>query len=235
MTASVMRQEEVAVVFGATGGIGSALVKPVERSGQFREVIGFSRRHAPRFDIANEESISDAAAEVAGRGPVSLAINAVGLLHADYLQPEKSWRNLNAESLACLFAVNAVGPALLMKHFLPLLPRDRRAVFATLSARVGSIGDNSVGGWYGYRASKAALNQFVRTASIELARKNPHAVCVAVHPGTVDTALSKPFAKTGLPVQTPDEAAPRILKTLSDFTPQHTGGFFDRFGRTLPW
>lgn len=228
-------KDDLAVVFGSTGGIGSALVEAIERSGQFREVIGLSRRHAIRFDVESEASIAEAAAQVATKGPVGLAINAVGLLHSDDLQPEKTWRGLDAEALARLFAVNAVGPALIMKHFLPLLPRRRRAVFATLSAKVGSIGDNSLGGWYGYRASKAALNQFVRTASIELARKNPHAVCVAVHPGTVDTALSKPFAKTGLPIQTPAEAASQILSTLSEFTYQHTGGFFDRFGRTLPW
>lgn len=185
--------------------------------------------------MENEASIADAAAEVASRGPVGLAINAVGLLHSDHLQPEKSWRSLNAQALTRLFSVNAVGPALLMKHFLPLLTKGRRAVFATLSAKVGSIGDNSLGGWYGYRASKAALNQFVRTASIELARKNPNAICVAVHPGTVETALSQPFAKTGSSVQSPAEAASQILATLSEFTPQHNGGFFDRFGSTLPW
>lgn len=235
MTASAVSQDDLAVVFGSTGGIGSALVEALERSGQFREVIGLSRRHGIRLDVENEASIADAAEQVAAKGPVGLAINAIGLLHSNDLQPEKSWRSLNAEALARLFSVNAVGPALLMKHFLPLLPRDRRAVFATLSAKVGSIGDNSLGGWYGYRASKAALNQFVRTASIELARKNPHAVCVAVHPGTVDTALSTPFAKTGLPVQTAADAASQMLDTLSKFTPQHTGGFFDRFGRPLPW
>jgi len=235
VTASVTSQNDVAVVFGSAGGIGSALVEAIERSGQFRDVIGLSRCNGIRLDVENEASIADAAAEVASRGPVGLAINAVGLLHSDHLQPEKSWRSLNGQALTRLFSVNAVGPALLMKHFLPLLAKGRRAVFANLSAKAGSIGDNSLGGWYGYRASKAALNQFMRTASIELARKNPHAICVAMHPGTVETALSQPFAKTGLSVQTPAEAASQILATLNEFTAQHNGGFFDRFGHTVPW
>ncbi|MCX7304732.1 MAG: SDR family NAD(P)-dependent oxidoreductase [Hyphomicrobiales bacterium] len=230
-----MDQRDIAVVFGATGGIGSALTEALRQSGQFREVVGFSRLKEPRFNVENEATIKDAAEKVANRGVPALLINAIGLLHSDGLQPEKSLRSLNAETLARLFAVNAVGPALLMKHFLPLLSKNRRAVFATLSAKVGSIGDNALGGWYGYRASKAALNQFVRTASIELARTNPLAVCVAVHPGTVDTALSKPFARIGLPLQTPAEAASTILQTLSRLTPGQSGSFIDRYGETLPW
>ena len=124
-------------------------------------------------------------------------IDATGFLHDNRQGPEKSWRQLDAVNLPRSFALNAIGPALIMKHVLPRLPRSGKAVFATLSARVGSIGDNRLGGWYSYRASKAALNQLVRTAAVELARRSPDALCIALHPGTVATALSTPFAATG--------------------------------------
>ncbi len=151
------------------------------------------------------------------------------------MAPEKSWRDLDPAHMARAFAVNAIGPALLMKHFLPLLPRQGRSVFATLSARVGSIGDNRLGGWYSYRASKAALNQFVRTAAIELGRRQPGAICVALHPGTVSTPLSAPFVKAGLDVQTPEEAAARLLDTIEGLGPGSSGGFFDHRGNPVPW
>jgi NAD(P)-dependent dehydrogenase (short-subunit alcohol dehydrogenase family) len=137
--------------------------------------------------------------------------------------------------MARAFAVNAIGPALLMKHFLPLLPRSGKCVFATLSARVGSIGDNRLGGWYSYRASKAALNQIVRTAAIELRRGRPDAICVALHPGTVATPLSARFAKSGLEVQSPDAAAMRILAVLDGLTAESSGDFFDQRAHSIPW
>jgi len=150
-------------------------------------------------------------------------------------RPEKSWRELDPEQMARSFALNAIGPALIMKHALPQLPRDGKAIFATLSARVGSIGDNSLGGWYGYRASKAALNQFVRTASIELKRSKPEAICVALHPGTVNTRLSSPFSKRNLDVQSPNVAAKRLLAVIANLDVSHSGGFFDHHGETIPW
>ena len=137
--------------------------------------------------------------------------------------------------MAQSFAVNAIGPALILRHFLPLLPRDRRAVVAVLSAKVGSIGDNRLGGWYSYRAAKAALNQIIRTAAVEVRRTHPQAVCAAFHPGTVATGLSRPFAKTGLAVQSPPEAARALLDSIDRLGPHHSGGFFDRFGEPLPW
>jgi NAD(P)-dependent dehydrogenase (short-subunit alcohol dehydrogenase family) len=140
---------------------------------------------------------------------------------------------LDPAQLAHQFAINAIGPALLMKHFLPLLARNERAVFATLSARVGSISDNHLGGWYGYRASKAALNQLVRTAAIELARTRPLAICVALHPGTVDTDLSRPFAKAGLAVRTPEEAAERLLGVIAGLTVAQTGLLVDYNGKVI--
>ena len=133
------------------------------------------------------------------------------------------------------FALNAIGPAMIMKHVLPLLPRSGKAVFATLSARVGSIGDNRLGGWYSYRASKAALNQLVRTAAVELARRSPEALCIALHPGTVATSLSAPFSAAGLEVHTPAAAARHLLAVVDKLTPEANGGFFDWRGQPVPW
>jgi NAD(P)-dependent dehydrogenase (short-subunit alcohol dehydrogenase family) len=162
-------------------------------------------------------------------------IDATGVLQPDGLAPEKSWRQLDPAHLAQSFAINAIGPALLMKHFLPLLARPGKSVFATLSAKVGSIGDNRLGGWYSYRASKAALNQLVHTAAIELRRSQPDAVCVALHPGTVHSALSAPFAKTGLDVWPPMAAASRLLSVLDQLEAADSGGFFNHDGSPLPW
>lgn len=157
------------------------------------------------------------------------------MLHTATHLPEKSWAQLDATQMVQAFAVNAIGPALLMKHFLPLLPTQGPACFASLSAKVGSIGDNRLGGWYSYRASKAALNQLVHTAAIELRRRAPQALCVALHPGTVHSALSQPFAKTGLTVRQPEVAAAELLATLARLTPQDSGGFFSYDGEVLPW
>jgi NAD(P)-dependent dehydrogenase (short-subunit alcohol dehydrogenase family) len=219
------------VVIGATGGIGAALADALDQSGRPATRIG--RTTTPGLDLCDEASVA-AAAAAAGSG-LRLVIDATGFLHNDIWQPEKTLRQLDAAHLAHNFAINAIGPALLMKHFLPLLARDEPAVFATLSARVGSIADNRLGGWYGYRAAKAALNQLVRTAAIELARTHRHAVCVALHPGTVDTALSRPFAKTGLDVQTPAAAAARLLAVLNSLTPAQTGLLFDHKGKQIPF
>ena len=164
-----------------------------------------------------------------------LVVDATGFLHDETQRPEKSWRELDPAQMARSFALNAIGPALIMKHVLPLLPFEGKAVFATLSARVGSIGDNHLGGWYSYRASKAALNQLVRTASIELTRRQPEAICVALHPGTVATRLSSPFGKAGLDVQSPDVAAERLLAVIADLGPDDSGGFFDYRGERVPW
>ncbi len=225
---------KIAIVIGASGGIGSALADLLDERG-FDEVVRVSRRGAVKLDLQDETLIADAARECANRGTPEIIIDATGFLHDEGQRPEKSLRELDANKLARAFALNATGPALIMKHFLPLLPRDKRAVFATLSAKVGSIGYNRLGGWYGYRASKAALNQFVRTAAVEIVRTHPDAVCIAIHPGTVATGLSGPFAKSGLEVQTPQEAAGAILACLDGLSSADTGGFFDRSGKPLPW
>jgi NAD(P)-dependent dehydrogenase (short-subunit alcohol dehydrogenase family) len=181
-------------------------------------------------------TIEAVAADVTNRGSeLRLVIDATGVLEGDGCVAEKSWRQLDPAMMARAFAVNAIGPALLMKHFLPLLPHAGKSVFATLSARVGSISDNRLGGWYSYRASKAALNQMVRTAAIELGRIRPDALCLAIHPGTVATRLSQRFAKSGLEVQSPETAATRILTVLDRLTPASSGGFFDQQGRPIAW
>ena len=225
----------IAVIIGATGGIGRALVAALTAQGRYARVVGFGRSTTPALDLTDEATIVVAAASLAtSDGDIRLIIDATGILSGDGVEAEKTWRTLDPARMARAFAVNAIGPALLMKHFLPLLPREKRAVFATLSARVGSIGDNRLGGWYSYRASKAALNQLVRTAAIELQRRAPHAICVALHPGTVDTGLSRPFARTGLAVRSPAEAAQHILVMIDALTPVDSGGFFDWQGQALP-
>ena len=226
----------IAIVIGSSGGIGSALHERLSAQSRFSAVLGLGRRSSPPLDLTDEPSIAGAARHVGALGAdVRLVIDASGILHGDGLSPEKSWRDLDSAQMARAFAVNAIGPALLMKHFLPLLPRQGRSVFATLSARVGSIGDNRLGGWYSYRASKAALNQFVRTSAIELGRRQPAALCVALHPGTVATSLSTPFVKAGLDVQTPDQAAGRLLDVIDRLPPGSSGGFFDHRGDPVPW
>lgn len=228
------------LVIGATGGLGRAMVDAAALRWPEAEVMALSRRSAPALDLLDEDTIAASAQAVkahlqASERSLQLVIDATGWLHGQGWLPEKSWRQLDPAHLAHQFAVNATGPALLMKHFLLLLPRQQRAVFATLSAKVGSIGDNRLGGWWGYRAAKAALNQFVRTASIELARSHPQAICVALHPGTVDTGLSQPFSRSGLVVHSPADASNRLLDVIDGLDCEHTGGFFDHTGRPLPW
>jgi len=225
----------VAVVFGAGGGIGGALADALAQVEIFSQVVAFSRATQPAIDLLDEASLERAATFAAAQGELRLVIDATGFLHDAAQKPEKTWRQLEAGNLARAFALNAIGPALIMKHVLPLLPRSGKSVFATLSARVGSIGDNRLGGWYAYRASKAALNQLVRTAAVELARRAPDAICAALHPGTVATGLSAPFEATGLEVHMPAAAARHLLNVAEALTREDTGGFFDWRGQKVPW
>ncbi len=232
----------VAVV-GATGGIGAAVSARLAEMPSVNRLFTLSRHPGPDptdllLDVTDEASIAAAAETIRSRGDVlHLVIVATGSLHdGGDLQPEKSWRALNPENLAQAFRVNAMGPALVAKHFLPLLARDRKAAFAALSARVGSISDNELGGWYAYRASKAALNMLIRGLSIELARRWPDALCVGLHPGTVDTGLSAPF-QGNVPTNklfTPDVAAVHLLGVLDDLTTADTGGVFAWDGTRIP-
>ncbi len=217
-----------ALVVGASGGIGSALVTALRARG---EVVGLSRS-GDGLDVTDEGSV--AAALGALEPGFDLVIVATGALILGGVGPEKSLRSVTAEGLAAQFAVNAVGPALVMKHALRLLPRDRVSRLAVLSARVGSIGDNGLGGWYGYRAAKAALNQLVRTASVEARRTHPLSVFVALHPGTVETGLA-PSLRAGHPAVAPDVAAVNLLSVLEGLGPEETGGFFDWKGAVVPW
>lgn len=236
MANEIQTTSGIAIVFGASGGIGSALVAALGNDARHTEVLAFSRNGPLTFDLTDERSIEAAAAHVAQGGqPIRTIIDATGALAAEGCVVEKSWRQLDPLTMARAFQINAIGPALLMKHFLPLLPREGKSVFATLSARVGSIADNQLGGWYSYRASKAALNQFVRTAAVELRRNNPAAICVALHPGTVDTPFTRPFAKTGLDVQTPEVAAGKILKVIDTLEASRTGAFIDQHGQSIEW
>lgn len=223
----------LAAVFGATGGICAALGAALTDSGRFDRVLGFSRCGDLSFDLTDEASVATAAETLATCGDIRLVILATGMLHEGTALPEKSWRELDAERLARAFAINAIGPALLLKHLLPRLPRTGKAMVAALSARVGSIGDNRLGGWYGYRASKAALNQLVHCAAIELARRAPEAVCVALHPGTVATRLSAPFAATS--GVAPVEAARHLLGVIDRLDAKDSGGFYDWRGTPVPW
>jgi NAD(P)-dependent dehydrogenase (short-subunit alcohol dehydrogenase family) len=214
----------LAIVIGASGGIGTAIEKKLITDGQFAEIWGTARKGPNQLDLTDETSIARLAEQARSSDKdLRLVFDATGYLHGEQGGPEKSWSSIDKEAMAYQFAINAVGPALLMKHFLPLLPREGRSVFATISAKVGSISDNHLGGWYGYRASKAALNQMVRTASIELARKRPHAICLALHPGTVKTPLSDPFAKNNVRLQTPEQSAAAMLAVMDQATPGQSG------------
>ena len=221
----------VAVVIGARGGIGAALRDALAQRLGAGNVVALGR---PGLDLTEEASIARAAAALPAER-LRLVVVASGLLHGPGVQPEKSLRALDPEALARSFQVNAIGPALLMKHLLPRMPREGRSVFAALSARVGSIGDNRLGGWYGYRASKAALNQMLRTAAVEWARTHPEGILVALHPGTVATGLSAPFTRPGQALLAPAKAAAHLLAVLDGLTPADTGGFFDWRGDPVPW
>jgi NAD(P)-dependent dehydrogenase (short-subunit alcohol dehydrogenase family) len=227
-----------ALVVGANGGLGAALAQTLRRQKRYAQVLAISRTSEPAIDYAQEASLAQAAQWVGAQcadAPLRLVIVATGMLHINGAGPEKSLANIDAAYLQSVFAINAVGPALLLKHFAPLLPKQGDVRVVMLSAKVGSMGDNALGGWIGYRASKAALNQIVKTASIELSRRNKASICVAMHPGTVDTALSKPFGKTGLNVRAPAMAAGEILGVIHGLTALDTGSFVDYLGAKLPW
>jgi NAD(P)-dependent dehydrogenase (short-subunit alcohol dehydrogenase family) len=226
--------EQSAVVIGASGGIGAAVARQLEISGRYGAVHALSRS-GTGFDLEEEASIAAAAARVAEGPAPALIFVATGVLHHGF-EPERSWRALDAGHLLRDYRINAVGPALIAKHFLPLLPRDRRAAFTALSARVGSIGDNRLGGWHSYRASKAALNMLLRNIAIETARTHPQAVIAGLHPGTVDTGLSAPFQK-GVKAEklfTSDHSAERLLAVLDGLTPADSGGVFAWDGQRVP-
>lgn len=220
-----------AVVIGASGGIGRALADALEEEGGHRAVYRFARSSGD-LDLTDEASVAAAAARVT-IAP-TLVIVATGLLHEGDRAPEKALRDLDPAWLARQFAVNAIGPALAAKHFVPLLAKTG-GTFAALSARVGSITDNRLGGWYGYRAAKAALNQLIRTTAVEVRRTNDRAIIIGLHPGTVDTALSKPFQANVAPGQLfdPDRAALQLLDVIEGLGVKDSGKVFDWQGQEI--
>jgi NAD(P)-dependent dehydrogenase (short-subunit alcohol dehydrogenase family) len=223
-----------AVVVGASGGVGGALADALEADPRAGTVRRLGRSLSPSLDLTDETTI--AAAAEAFEAP-RLVVVATGYLHGPQGGPEKRLADLDPARLAHSFAVNAIGPALVLKHVIPRLPRAGRSLVAVLTARVGSITDNRSGGWYGYRASKAAANQIVRTAAIELQARRPEAICVALHPGTVATGLSAPFvART--PAERlfgPERAAAQLLAVLDGLTPADNGRFLAWDGQAIPF
>lgn len=223
-----------ALVLGASGGIGSAFLSAFRDDPACARATGLSRR-SDGFDVTDEASVSAAAERLHGEGAgFDVIICATGALTIDGVGPEKTIKAIRTDAMAAQFALNAIGPAMVLKHFAGLLHRDRRSLIAFLSARVGSIGDNRLGGWISYRASKAALNQIVRTSAIEIARSRPQAVVAALHPGTVATALSDRFS-AGHDRLTPDDSVRRMLCVLEGLDPPRSGGFYAYDGQTIPW
>jgi NAD(P)-dependent dehydrogenase (short-subunit alcohol dehydrogenase family) len=254
---TTLSSSATAVVVGASGGLGRAWVAQRLASGRFGTVLALSRTpsgaHATlpgaqpvagatrlvegHIDLQEPSSIAQAAAMAGTLPPIREVFVASGLLHADDgLAPEKSMRALDAAQLQRLFEVNAIGPALVARHFMPLMPREGRVVFAALSARVGSITDNRLGGWYGYRASKAALNQFIRTLAIEWSRTAKGSVCVGLHPGTVDTALSAPFQANVAQDRlfTPQQSVAALDAVLASLGAADTGQVYAWDGQPVP-
>jgi len=230
----------LALVIGSGGGIGVAMLSQLQSDTSYNQAIGLSRSTEVSVNYFDESSIAKAAQSIANLCETSnlqlrLLVVATGFLHGDVGQPERSFTNLDATYLTQVFQINTLGPALVMKHFLPLMPKTGRCVAGFVSAKVGSIGDNALGGWYGYRASKAALNQLVKTASIEMTRRNKESICVSLHPGTVATRLSQPFAKTGLNVRPASEAATDLLAVLAGLNPADTGCLIDYQGQKIPF
>lgn len=219
-----------ALVLGVSGGIGAALAARLEAHGA--EVTGLSRS-ADGLDLTRAETVATHA-ERLGDQRFDLILNATGALVIGGRKPEKTMDAVEPDAMAAQFALNAIGVALAIRYLAPLLERDRPAVFASLSARVGSIGDNRLGGWVGYRAAKAAQNQIIRTAAIEYRRRNRNAILVALHPGTVETPLTAPYAAR-YPTITPDRSAKALLSVISRLKPEDSGSFLDWRGDRVPW
>ena len=239
-----------AVVIGGRGGLGEAFVSAIAAAHPQNQVVATSRnerwcaqrpsdprvqRH--RLDVVNEDDWARLCTSVTAGAGVNCVINASGLLHGEGFGPERSWRELNAETMSKVFAVNTYGVGLAIRYLMPLIDRGKRGLFASLSARVGSIGDNGLGGWYSYRASKAAQNMFMKCAALEAKRLRPHLVCAVLQPGTVASDLSAPFTKRKPPgsVFTPEESVGHLMTVLSTLTAQDTGAFLAWDGQPIPW
>ncbi len=245
-----------ALIVGATQGIGLEFVRQFLKNGQIAQVFATYRSrqtaddlfaiaaqhpeklHCIAMDVTDESQIVSGLEKVKQIAPqLHLVVNCVGLLHNDEQQPEKALRQLNADNLLNYFHINSIGPALLAKNLMPLFKHKEPALFATISAKVGSIGDNRLGGWYGYRASKAALNMFLKTAAIEYGRRHPNTTIILLHPGTTDTQLSKPFQRNVPPEKlfSTKRTVDQLIDVMASVTPQDSGEFFSWDGSRLPW
>jgi NAD(P)-dependent dehydrogenase (short-subunit alcohol dehydrogenase family) len=222
-----------ALVIGAGGAIGAAFVAQLQADPRCGSVVGLQRGSQPAIDYAQEGSVAAAAEALRDQAPLQLLLVASGVLHGDGFAPEKRLTDIDAQALAQVLQINTVGPALVLRHFAPLLDRQR-GLLGVLSAKVGSIGDNRLGGWYAYRASKAALNMLLKTAAIELRRSHPGVVLAALHPGTVRSALSRPFRGDEIGRE-PAEAAASMLAVLDGLQPDDSGCFVAYDGQRLPW
>jgi short-subunit dehydrogenase len=228
----VSDDKKIAVVFGVSGGIGSNIYSQLKRK-KFK-VYGFSRT-TDHNDIINEKYLKDLSLKFKEQNiKIKIFINTIGFLHDNYYSPEKKLQDINLDYMKKCFEINTIPTALMIKHFCPLMIKEEKSIFASISAKVGSISDNYLGGWYSYRASKAALNQIIKTSSIEQKRLNKNLIMASVHPGTVNTKLSSPFIGKKK-VQTPSEAATKIINLLENLTLRDSGLFFDYKNNIIPF
>ena len=226
--------KKVALVFGVSGGIGSNIYSKLKRKNF--EVYGFSRTTEPNnTNIISEKYLKDLSHKFKEENiKIKIFVNAIGYLHDDYYSPEKRLQDINLDYMKKCFEINTIPTALMIKYFCPIMIKEEKSIFASISAKVGSISDNYLGGWYSYRASKAALNQIIKTSSIEQKRLNKNLIMVSVHPGTVNTKLSSPFIGKRK-VQTPSEAAMKIINLLEKLTLEDSGLFFDYNNNIIPF
>ena len=226
------------VIIGASGGLGSEFVRQLSEDKEVKSIFAFSRSEIEFnnnkiesyfIDIEDEESIKLSVATASKNANIDVVIVATGMLYDEDIKPEKSLRDLSKEKFSKLFSINAIAPAIIAKHFLPKLNKDTKSIFAVLSARVGSISDNRLGGWYSYRASKSALNMILKNASIEIGRSNQKAIIVGLHPGTVDSKLSKPFQKAvnKEKIFTAEYSAQKLLGVISNLDQSDSGSTID--------
>ncbi len=251
MQTQIQNNSTTALIVGASQGIGLEFVRQFLKTNRVQRIyatyrnpqaeiltISDSRLRCLQMDITEEVQIANVVQEIkAETATLNYVINCVGVLHEGAMQPEKSLRQVNSEQLMRYFQVNSIGAVLLAKHIQPLFKHQERSIFATISAKVGSIGDNYLGGWYGYRASKAALNMFMRTTALEYKRSCPRAIAVTLHPGTTDTQLSRPFQRNVPPEKlfSVEHTVEQLLMVIDQLKESDSGEFFSWDGDRLPW